>query len=138
MYISWCEYEENDDEKKKIISKGIEQFPTDSHLLYYYLKGKVEDMSNNKTEDLIQDFEKVLKNIEASESYDIWNLCFEFLKKEADEGHVTNEHIEEIIKKNISSIKLDQVDYENFMLLNYLNWANETYGITKIREIYKE
>lgn len=142
MYLSWLDYvEENDeDEKSKekeqinIIKNGLQAYPYSSKLLYQNLS---KEMSSNQS-SLIPEFEKAIKQVKPNESYELWDLYLNYLKEEMEAEHIESEEINNKFKNTISNIRLDDADYENFVLSKYLEWSKDTFDMTKFRSIVKE
>ena len=144
MYLSWLEYiAEEEDEKTKekqevdIIQKGLTAYPNSAKLLYQSLSKELSTHSNEE-ESLIPKLEKAIGQVPAQESYELWDLYLNYLKEEMEAGHIESDEINQKFKNTISTIRLDDVDYENYVLSKYLEWSKDTFDMPKFRTIVKE
>ncbi|OUM68824.1 hypothetical protein PIROE2DRAFT_3342, partial [Piromyces sp. E2] len=142
MYLSWLDYIEECDEDEStkdkqqinIIKNGLKAYPNSSKLLYQSLS---KEMLSNQS-SLIPEFEKAIKQVNPNESYELWDLYLNYLKEEMEAEHIEAEEINNKFKNTISNIRLDDVDYENFVLSKYLEWSKNTFNMTKFRSIVKD
>jgi len=143
MYLNWLEFVEESDEddsvkdKKQtsIINKGLEAYPKSAKLLYQFL---LKEMASPSSSSLIPKFEEAIKQVKPNESYEIWDLYLNYLKEEMEVEHIESDEINNKFKNTISTIRLDDSDYENFVLSKYLEWSKETFDMPKFRTIVKE
>jgi hypothetical protein len=143
MYLNWLEFVEESDEddsvkdKKQtsIINKGLEAYPKSAKLLYQFL---LKEMASPSSSSLIPKFEEAIKQVKPNESYEIWDLYLNYLKEEMEVEHIESDEINNKFKNTISTIRLDDSDYENFVLSKYLEWSKETFDMPKFRTIVKD
>ncbi|ORY78758.1 hypothetical protein LY90DRAFT_500948 [Neocallimastix californiae] len=134
MYLGWLEFldESNEDntikEKKQssIINHGLKAYPNSAKLLYQYL---LREMSSSTSSSLISKFEEAIKQIKPNGSYELWGLYLNYLKEEMKVEHIGSDEVNNKFKNTSSTIRLDDANYENFVLSKYLEWSKETFDI---------
>jgi hypothetical protein len=143
MYLGWLEFldESNEDntikEKKQssIINHGLKAYPNSAKLLYQYL---LREMSSSTSSSLISKFEEAIKQIKPNGSYELWGLYLNYLKEEMKVEHIGSDEVNNKFKNTSSTIRLDDANYENFVLSKYLEWSKETFDMSKFRDIVKD